>query len=389
MKSTKHTSYDEHIDTVLRDLDRGGTIDETTRIRADAALERILATPRTPAPDQSRPPVRRRRALWLLPLAGATALAAVVAIPAMTGSDAPAYASWSRTPSAVPTQELDDATQACRESLREQERRGADVPAEHRPDVRADRARVVLSERRGNYVFVALATDSGAALSCLSDLDGRSGSAAGSTPTMNAPKPAPLAADEVNATGPSYSSGPEGAYALLQGRVGRDVRAVTVHANGPNGDVAVEATVTGGRFAAWWPTKADTSPDTRFDDAILAFTVDVTMVDGTVRRNAPVTGLPPQRKAPGPREVGQVVRGGGAGPEGKFESVTGTVGSEVTGLVVHVDGRTIPATLTDTGFIVQYPPTPRNAPVTGPIPEPTFDLTLRDGTVLRGVTAVR
>lgn len=388
-----HDDHDDHhdhrIDAVLRGLDSGGTVDEATRIRADAALERILATPPTRPPTRSpaRARTRARRALWLLPVAGATALAAVVAIPAMTGHDAPAYASWSKTPSPVPAAELEAATQACREVLREDERRAVEIPAEHRPDVRADTAKVVLSERRGNYVFVALATDSGAELSCLRHTDGSMG-AGGSTPTMGGPKPAPLAADQVEAFGPGYSGGPEGAYAQLQGRVGKDVRAITVHANGPNGDITVDATVSGGRFAAWWPTRADTSPDTRFDDTILEFTVDVTLADGTVRRNAPVTGLAPKRTAPGPREVGKVARGGRAGSDGVFETVEGVVGAEVVGVVVHVDGRTLPATVTGTGFTVRYPTTPRTAPVTTAPPPPTFDLTLRDGTVLRGVKAV-
>ncbi|MBK9100257.1 MAG: hypothetical protein IPM90_01525 [Austwickia sp.] len=378
--SSQRPRLDQHLDTVLRDLDPGGQLDDAARIRADAALERILATPPTPPPPRA---VRRgRRARWLIPAAGVTALAAVVVIPALTGSDAPAYASWSKVPSPVPAAELDAATTACQEALREDERRAVDIPAEHRPDVRADTAKVVLSERRGTYVFVALATASGAELSCLRDTEGSMG-ASGSSPSVGGPKPATLAPDQVEASGPGYSGGPEGAFALLQGRVGGDVGAITVHAKGPDGDLAVEATVAGGRFAAWWPVRADAVADPdRFDNGILAFTVDVTLADGTVRRNAPVTGLPPQRKAPGPREVGQVTRGGGAGPDGEYAFVGGTVGAEVTAVVVHIDGHALPATLESQGFTARFPS------ASGPASEPTFDLTLRDGTVLRGVKAI-
>ncbi|MBK8437958.1 MAG: hypothetical protein IPL37_15970 [Austwickia sp.] len=378
--SSQRPRLDQHLDTVLRDLDPGGQLDDAARIRADAALERILATP--PMPPTTRSVRRGRRALWLIPAAGVSALAAVVVIPAMTGSDAPAYASWSKIPSPVPAADLEAATTACQEALREDERRAVDIPAEHRPDVRADTAKVVLSERRGTYVFVALATDSGAELSCLRDAEGSMG-ASGSSPSVGGPKPATLAPDQVEASGPGYSGGPEGAFALLQGRVGGNVGAITVHAKGPDGDLAVEATVAGGRFAAWWPVRSDAVADpTRTNRSALAFTLDVRLRDGSIRRNAPVSGVPPVPAAPGPREVGQITRGGGAGPDGESAFVGARSAPRSPRWSCISTAMPFRRRLSRRGFTVQFPSS------SGPASEPTFDLTLRDGTVLRGVKAI-
>jgi hypothetical protein len=127
-------------DSALRSLDAGvGTTGEHERRRADALLERIVATPVTAAP----PHAGRRRARHRL--AVATAIGAALAIGSLalraTSDSGVAYASWTAVPSAVTARDLDAVVRACRDQLDD----GA-IP-------------LALAERRGDFVAVLFHED--------------------------------------------------------------------------------------------------------------------------------------------------------------------------------------------------------------------------------------
>lgn len=381
----RNDPLDDRIDRALRSLDVGGIITDTDRIRAEASLERILAAPSArPRPADS--PQRRRswgsRLAWLLPATATAALVGAVAIPAMTGTDSKAFATWTGTPSAVAPQDLQDARRACMENLREQERHGADLPAEHRPDIRPQTAKVVAAERRGDHVLVALATESGATVVCLSEANNpsRVSSASGGSPSINSPKPPDLAPSDVEAPGAGSSTGPNGGFAFTMGRIGTEVSAITMH----TGDITFEATVGDGWFAAWWPVTKSAVDRTGQGAPYREPTLDITLKSGKVIKNAPVTG-PGRHPAPGPRELGHVERGGGVTAKGDVATAGGLVGSEVVGVTIHVGGREVAATVADGRFSAEWP-APDQGRNSG---KATYDLTLRDGTVLRDVKPVR
>lgn len=136
--------------------------------------------------------------------------------------------------------------------------------------------------------------------------------------------------------------------------------------------MTLQATVSDGWFAAWWPTTAASEPS---PSPIIAY--DVTLTDGRVLTDAdPGLG---QGKAPGPREIGRVERGGGASEQGTVETVAGHAGSEVVGVTVRVGDTSVKATMTDGVFHASWP-----AEATGTQTPTTYDLTLTDGTILRG-----
>jgi len=373
---------DDRIDRALRSLDVGGIVTDTDRIRAEASLERILATPAGgSAGVAGAEPVRRRslgrRLAWLLPATATAALVGAVMIPAMTGTDPKAFASWTRTPSAVAAQDLEDARRACMASLRDWEQRGTQAPDDERPDIRPQTAKLVAAERRGEYVFVALATESGASITCLSEAGNPGGvSSAGGSPTAMSPKPPALAPTQVEAPGAGTSTGPDGAFAFTMGRVGTDVRAITLHA----GSTVIDATVGDGWFAAWWPVEKSSVDRVGAGAPYEEPTVDVTLADGSVLKDAPVTG-PGRHPNPGPRQLGHIERGGGVSSQGAVATAGGLVGSDVVGVRIHVAGREVTATVEDGRFSAEWP-TARQGDSGGPA---TYDLTLRDGTVLTDV----
>lgn len=364
--------FDPLTDRALRSLDTADTTpDPVTRARAEDTLERILATPTVGSPASGRAPRRRR---WLVPVAAA-GVAGVVAVPILVNSSGPAYATWTAKPGPVASADLTRAGDACRKQLEQMEKEGQSLPPETRPIVKADTAKVVLAERRGEYVFVALATDSGAELSCLSDADrpGRVTSAGGSVPTAAA-EPVTVARDNVSTGGSGVSGGPEGSVMTLQGLAGADVAAVTLRTEGR----VIEATVSDGHFAAWWPS----GPITAEPVVLPPVQIDVTLTSGKVVTDVAAEG--PQAAMPGPREIGRVERGRGVGPDGEVGTSGGYVGSDVTGVVVHADGIDTTAEVADGTFRAQWK-LPAGA---GDMEAATYTLTLRDGTVLSHVKPV-
>lgn len=363
-------STDVDLDTTLRSLDAAPTrLTHDQLDRKAALLATILGEP-VPVVDLAA--VRRRRAgRWVRALIPAAAAAAVVGMLILPGSPgAPrAYASWTPEPRPVVGDALTRSSKACRAAMADTERRGGEVPPELRPDVRAETARTVVAEQRGDFLFVALATDTGATAQCFLSADdpGRVYGTTGSAPTASTPPPVVLAADRIEAEGGGLASGPDGSYAFAQGRVGDDVLAVTLRVDG----ATIRATVGDGWFAAWWPAPAASGPS---PSPIIAY--DLTLTNGVVVKDAD-PGLV-QDKAPGPREIGRIEAGGGATDRGMVQTLAGHAGSDVVAVTVWRGDTSVSVPVTDGVFTATWPSEVADAPA------PTYDLTLRDGTILRG-----
>jgi hypothetical protein len=275
---TKHT-IDRQTTVALRDLDPApaATLTSEERARADAAFARIVATPpedRVPG-ESDRP--RRRRSRLLVPagLAGAAG-AAVTALLVSGGS---ALASWTPEPQPLAHAAAAAAAATCRVVL--------EVPGQG--------ARVAVAERRGGWTYVLIAGPAGQA-ACLmpDDLVGQPDPAEHrgegffggyspdpvevATPGRDRIVETESTAGSVIVSRPWPLRDEEGWFSSVQGYVGSDVTRVTVHT--PTG-ADVEASVAGGRFAAWWPSE---QPGSDHLDAMGAWTYTVTLVDGTTRR---------------------------------------------------------------------------------------------------------
>ncbi|MER7420214.1 hypothetical protein ABT346_26100 [Micromonospora peucetia] len=269
-------SANSRLDTALRSLDAAGTPTAEQHQRAAATLERIVAT--APAADPTHPgaaaPVRRpRRRLLLIPVAAAALTAAAVVLPG-GGDGGRAYASWTPVPTALTTAEIDTVAPACRKRLR-----GGSLDLE--------RARLVLAERRGEHVALLYRTDdpdiSGSCLARnlqgdddVDDVDVGIGGSSG--PALPAP-----------ARG--FTQGAIADYrdaSITDGAAGADVAGVTIHA----GNLTVQASVSNGRYVAWWPGAAlelDHDQPSGEGDARPIITYDLTLTDGTVVHDAQPT----------------------------------------------------------------------------------------------------
>ena len=258
-----NTAYDP----ALRSLDAAvGAPDEAHRRRAEARLERIVATPTAAAPAA----VRRRRTPRRLGLV--TALAAAIAIGAFalrdTGDSGVAYASWTAVPSPVATHDLDTVVRACRDQLDE-----GDMP-------------VTLAERRGNFVAVLFHENnpdlSGSCVAWnppgsnqVDHVDTAVGGAGG--PAWTPP------AGRITQGAISQYGGDQPA-SFTDGAVGHGVVGVTIHA----GAQTITATVKNGRYAAWWPGRAFSDGPTEPSgqggpEPILTY--DVRLADSTLKKN--------------------------------------------------------------------------------------------------------
>lgn len=264
-------------DGALRSLDAADReLSSGERARAEATLERIVATDPSSVDGghrvaAGRSPSRRRPAV-LADAALALAVTATV-LPDLHGEDS-AHASWTATPASIDPDDLDTAAQSCRERP-------------HGSSIDADRAELVLAERRGDYVVLLYRTDnpdmSGACL------------------VRN-----PRGSDDVDhagtgvggSTGPALAAPPSGftqgaitqfaGVSVTDGAVGDDVTGVTIHA----GTMEVQASVRNGRYVAWWPGPAFSAEGDRSDGGNgpeLLLTYDLTLADGTVLRDVEPT----------------------------------------------------------------------------------------------------
>ncbi|NYJ00934.1 hypothetical protein HNR19_001632 [Nocardioides thalensis] len=262
----------------LRELDAapptGLTVAE--RERADAMLARILATPVDPSTDAPAPaaPARRRRRQLLagMGLAGATG----VAVPALLLGGGSAFGSWTPTPEPLTDAAADEAAETCRNH--------SGLP---------DRGeRVVIAEQRGAWTYVLIAGPEAELVCLIADetvdrdeyhADGVFMGSSGEDPPA-APK---VAADGIRETESAGSTVPDDEllpwaddddwFSWVEGYVGSDVTGVTVHT--PSG-MEIEASVNGGRFAAWWPAGEATWDNPEVGGA---WSYTLTLADGTTR----------------------------------------------------------------------------------------------------------
>ncbi len=225
-------------DELIRTLDvadNPATIHDSTA--SVALLERIVQDREFDAPPSSA----RRRTRYQKSAIGVAATIGIGAlvIPLLSPSD-PAFADWTTTAEAVSGADLAVADQACREA----------IPSENGLQMSA--IPLVASERRGSYVdLLYYQPNPENSVSCVSKLP-----------------PGADAVEEVNwgvggQSGPAETAPPgaitqgaiaqftleEGTVSVTDGAVGPDVVAVTLHASGRK----IEASVSDGRYLAWWP----------------------------------------------------------------------------------------------------------------------------------------
>ena len=276
----KHT-VDTMTTAALRDLDPAPTtaLSDRELERADATFARILATPR---PDQVREesvrPRRRRRRRRSLVLAGLVG-AAGAAVPALLMGGGSAFASWTPKPEPLTAAAAAEAATTCRAAL--------EVP---------DRGeRLVSAERRGEWTYVLIAgtQTEGACLmpdNLVRHQDPEDPKEEGffgtydtdplEAPTLPRDRIVETESMEGNVSTPRLwpFNDDEEWFSWVQGYVGSDVTGVTVHPpTGPD----VEASVTKGRFAAWWPSG---QPSSNSPEVMEAWTYTVTLADGSTRQ---------------------------------------------------------------------------------------------------------
>ena len=277
--------HDDLLTRALSDLDAAPhqELSPDQRRRAEQRLESILATTPTASATSGRAPARRvglRRGLRPLGLvAAALALTLAVSLSGLFGTGGTAYASWTAVPTPHPPAEQERIAQECRDQLSQTAAQGQNedgIPSA--ADLQA--SDLVVADSRGAWSYVLLGGANGLHATCLVEesesrtlgVFPRAKSAAGSYGFMaNLPEPDPR---EIIGTGLMAMGAPEGSYWSTDGYIGTEVAAVSVlTADGTR----VEATVTGGRFAAWWPQRGSLDAQNR----LAAVTYLVTLEDGT------------------------------------------------------------------------------------------------------------
>ncbi|WP_433016130.1 hypothetical protein [Kribbella sp. CA-294648] len=220
------------LDPAAADIDPHGT-------RAQADLQRILATepvlrpvPPRPAPRRK---IRRRVALGAGLVAAVSATAIVV--PSVVGGDE-AFASWTGDPAGMSAKQRADASASCRQQHK--------VFPEYKDDLST--AVTAISERRGRWTLVVLSGQHRFTALCVTDDSThwfRDFFGSVGRPTVNPPAPRGLAATDL---GTGAIDGRELSVAV--GFAGSQVVAVT-YTSPTHGKV--KATVAGGHFALWLP----------------------------------------------------------------------------------------------------------------------------------------
>jgi hypothetical protein len=256
--------------TALRDLDPAGpaaALSEDERARADATFSRIVSAPDHPPlgvePERPRGARLPRRILVAAGLACATGVATSALLHGGT-----AYGSWTPTPKPLEGKAATTAAASCRAAL--------DVPDQGE--------QLLVAEQRGDWTYVLIG-GSHTEAACLlpNDIVGHQdpadyeGKFFGQYDADAPPAPR-VAPDRILETmNMSGSTDEGGLFNWSQGYVGRNVVGVTLHT--PTG-LEVEASVTRGRFAAWWPAGEAKADNPEFADAP---TFTVTLADGSTR----------------------------------------------------------------------------------------------------------
>jgi hypothetical protein len=224
--------------------------------RAAADLDRIVATP----PD---PPRRQWIKGWMLvPALAATVAVLVLVVP--WGRNDRAYATWTPTPVALSPAETALVGKACRKQMRIYDH------------LDLSRAELALAERRGEIVTMLYRHDDPASTGfCLAhnlpgtdDVDDVKTGNAGSSGNF---RPAPAG----RFTEGALAVYPEG-VSITEGAAGADVAGLVIHTGG----LTVQATVSDGRWVAWWPEPAIV------DGEDVPRTYDVQLKDGRIFVNA-------------------------------------------------------------------------------------------------------
>lgn len=258
--------------TALRSLDPANELEAATldpgSPRANATLERIISADLAPSRMARERRAPSRRLMVSGALVATVAVAAVVLPQFYDGDQAflsggQAFASWTAVPSSLPDAEAAAAAEKCRN----------DRPGTvHEYDSELRAAKVAVAERRGDWRMVVLAGADGFSAVCVtgesSVLSGATGGSLGTPSDYVAPGPREI---DAFGLGASMING----YFLSEavGNAGSEVTAVVAHTR-THGDV--EATVSGGRYALWFPGH-EWNDDTSREGVDL----EVTYSDGT------------------------------------------------------------------------------------------------------------
>lgn len=269
-------------DSELRSLDAAATpLTADEQERAEATLERIVATDPKTEPPRTTTSALARRGWRRLALVATTALALIVGAVVVQGigSDKAAYASWVATPEPVTEDSLDAVAAACKRQVDSYFIEWGNHP---------DKAKLVLAERRGEHVALLYRTENPeTSASCLAR------NPEGSSRVSN------IETGAGGSSGPAEKAPPKGftegaigehpvgnqIFSITDGAAGDEVKGVIIHA----GTFTVEATVQNGRYAAWWPGPAFESgpPEpSGYGGPGSILTYDLTLEDGTVIRDA-------------------------------------------------------------------------------------------------------
>ena len=301
---------------------------QTLQIAANARMEQIMATNPNPLREPKRKPVTKKQLAFRLatiPALAAGLIAASVFAPSGSSiGPAPAFATWTSTPSALVGERLDLATNACITSLNTSINEANNhtmqfpgLPTHTTPLVaeqRGDWALVVLGDAEPETLFgrclVLFVNGAPKVLNFFATIGNNS---LNGVPTSgefdffegewetgmlhqtsifwHSLPAADGTATLVTALDAELRD--NGEFSVLTGRVGSDVIGLTFHTNA---GIDVAATVTNGEFAAWWPASAGMErPDFDYftgwtDGAVGRFAtgVTLTLADGTVLANQPV-----------------------------------------------------------------------------------------------------
>lgn len=187
-------------------------------------------------------PRRQTRRRWLLASGAAAAgIAALLTLPVLTADSA--YSSWTTTPTSLPPDDVAVATDACQQMWEDV---GSGVRS---PAIDLSGIEVQLAERRGEFAYLVLATDTHT-MDCLT----RTGNAESETYSAGSQfdhSRFGLPADDGLSAASVSLIGRDGVMLLFfNARVGDDVDHAVAHVPGV-GDV--ETTVEDGMIAAWAP----------------------------------------------------------------------------------------------------------------------------------------
>ncbi|MEU4394294.1 hypothetical protein [Kribbella sp. NPDC023855] len=222
---------------VLKTLDPAAADIDPQSARAQADLQRILATEPVLRPARLASPTKiRRRVAWGTGLVAAATAAAIV-VPSLMGGDE-AFATWTGDPAGMSAKQRADASASCR-----QQQKGF---PEYKDDLST--AVTAISERRGRWTLVVLSGRDRFAALCVTDdskhwfrdMFGSIGRAA-----VTPPAPRGLAATDLGAGAMNGKF-----LSVAVGLAGSEVEAVT-YTSPHRGKV--KATVAGGHFALWLP----------------------------------------------------------------------------------------------------------------------------------------